>query len=128
MAQESNEEEFVCSLEKVGLKSFVRNCAEIGVISKNVKESLEYLDPAVPRPLCIRYLLLHAYEQLEGNSRLSKSWFDLLTKHGVPNHLFKLEQSVPEDLQLSSGRNVQNSHVSLQHQVNLSFQKKMSQH
>ena len=114
MAQESNEEEFVCSLEKVDLKSFVRNCAEIGIISKNVKESLEYLDPAVPRPLCIRYLLLHAYEQLEGNSGLSKSWFDLLTKHGVPSHLFKLEQSVPEDLQLSSGHNVQNSHVSLQ--------------
>ena len=114
MAQESNEEEFVCSLEKVDLKSFVRNCAEIGVISKNVKESLEYLDPAVPRPLCIRYLLLHAYEQLEGNSGLSKSWFDLLTKHGVPRHLFKLEQSVREDLQLSSGHNVQNSHVSLQ--------------
>ena len=114
MAQKNNEEEFVCSLEKVDLKSFVRNCAEIGVISKNVEESFEYLDPAVPRPLCIRYLLLHAYEQLEGNSGLSKSWFDLLTKHGVPNHLFKLEQSVREDLQLSSGHNVQNSHVSLQ--------------
>ena len=110
----SNEDEIVRYLEKVDLKSFVRNCVEIGVISKNVKESFEYLDPAVPRPLCIRYLLLHAYEQLEGNSRLSKSWFDLLTKHGVPSHLFKLEQSVPEDLQLSSGHNVQNSHVSLQ--------------
>ena len=110
----SNEDEIVRYLEKVDLKSFVRNCAEIGVISKNVKESFEYLDPAVPRPLCIRYLLLHAYEQLEGNSRLSKSWFDLLTKHGVSRHLFKLEQSVPEDSQLSSGHNVQNSHVSLQ--------------
>ena len=109
----SNEDEIVRYLEKVDLKSFVRNCVEIGVISKNVKESFEYLDPAVPRPLCIRYLLQHAYEQLEGNSGLSKSWFDLLTKHGVPNHLFKLEQSVPEDLQLSSGHNVQNSHVSL---------------
>ena len=110
----SNEDEIVRYLEKVDLKSFVRNCVEIGVISKNVKESFEYLDPAVPRPLCIRYLLLHAYEQLEGNSRLSKSWFDLLTKLGVPNHLFKLEQSVPEDLQLSSGHTVRNSHVSLQ--------------
>ena len=101
----SNGDEIVRYLEKVDLKSFVRNCAEIGVISENVKESSEYLDPAVPRPLCIRYLLLHACEQLEGNSRLSKSWFDLLTKHGVPRHLFKLEQS---------GHNVQNSHVSLQ--------------
>ena len=110
----NNEDEIVRYLEKVDLKSFVRNCAEIRVISKNVKESFEYLDPAVPRPLCIRYLLQHAYEQLEGNSGLSKSSFDLLTKHGVPRHLFKLEQSVREDLQLSSGHNVQNSHVSLQ--------------
>ena len=107
----SNEDEIVRYLEKVDLKSFVRNCVEIGVISKNVKESFEYLDPAVPRPLCIRYLLLHAYEQLEGNSGLSKSWFDLLTKHGVLSHLFKWEQSVQGDLQLPSERNVQNTHV-----------------
>ena len=107
----SNEDEIVRYLEKVDLKSFVRNCAEIGVISKNVKESFEYLDPAVPRPLCIRYLLQHAYEQLEGNSGLSKSWFDLLTKHGVPSHLFKREQSVQGDLQLPSEHNVQNTHV-----------------
>ena len=44
----------------------------------------------MPRPLQIRYLLLHACHTLEkGNSKLRERWFKLLAKHGVPSQLVR---------------------------------------
>lgn len=73
----------------VDLESLSRGCAEIKVIPKSVHESLKCLDPppALSLRRKVRYLLLHAYESLEGKPRMYKSWLKVLAEHGVSGQL-----------------------------------------
>ena len=80
----SREQEIVLALENADLRKLSREGAELGVIPQEVKTSLDSLDPAVPHSRQSRYLLLHAYEQLEGNHRLCGRLIKWLQKHGVP--------------------------------------------
>ena len=77
------EEEIVEFLEPSDLDALSTKGAEIGVISLEVKRSFHILDPKVPSPRKIRYLLMHVYEQLEANSWRLEQWLKVLGKHGV---------------------------------------------
>ena len=79
-------------------KDFIRNCTEIGIYSReiggSIKKSFEALDSNVPRDVSIRYLLVHAYDGLEGNQRLFEPFLKVLAKYRVPTDLIhKLTQS-----------------------------------
>lgn len=97
----SFQEEVVASLRKhADLREFSRDIAQYKIVSQDVKKSFDSLDPSVPRPLQIRYLLLHAYQRLEeGNSRLRERWFTLLAMHGVPSQLVRsIKEAQPQSL------------------------------
>ena len=56
--------------------------------------SFEALDSNVPRDVSIRYLLVHAYDGLQGNQRLFEPFLKVLAKYGVPTDLIhKVKQS-----------------------------------
>ena len=79
-----------CLDEHADLEKFSRDIAEKGIVSQGMKKSFDSLDPSVPRPRKIRYLLLHACQRLEkGNSKLRERYFKLLAKHGVPSQLVR---------------------------------------
>ena len=79
-----------CLDEHADLEKFSRDIAEKGIVSQDVKKSFDSLDPSVPRPRQIRYLLLHACQRLEkGNSKLRERYFKLLAKHGVSSQLVR---------------------------------------
>ena len=89
-------------------KDFIRNCTEIGIYSRaiggsrslklrdrpSIKQSFEALDSVVPRDVSIRYLLVHAYDGLQGNRRLFQPFLKVLAKYGIPADLIhKVTQS-----------------------------------
>ena len=77
------EGEIVKLLESSDLGALSTEADELGVISSDVKRTFDTLDPNVPRPRKIRYLLIHAYEQLESNPRQLERWLKVLSRHGV---------------------------------------------
>ena len=85
-------------LEKADLTSFVRSCMDFGIIHDNVKKSFESLDPDVPRPLSIRYLLSHAYEVLKGNPEQYQHLLEVLANHGVSREVLGIVELSYQDL------------------------------
>ena len=90
--------DIVCCLEKADLTSFMRSCMDFGIIHDNVKKSFESLDPAVPRPLSIRYLLSHAYEVLKGNPKQCQHLLEVLAYHGVSREVLGMVEQSYQDL------------------------------
>ena len=92
-ALKNNEEEIVRGF-RGDPKDFIRNCTEIGIYSRaiggSIKKSFEALDSNVPRDVSIRYLLVHAYDGLQGNQRLFEPFLKVLAKYGVPDHVLLL--------------------------------------
>ena len=86
-ALKAHEDEVVDSLVSCDLEALSREAAEIGVIPVAVKKSLDSMDPSVPHPRKLRYLLLQAYRQLEANSKLVERWLKVLVMHGVSKAL-----------------------------------------
>ena len=100
-ALKNNEEEIVRGF-RGDPKDFIRNCTEIGIYSReiggSIKKSFEVLDSNVPRDVSIRYLLVHAYDGLQGNQRLFGPFLKVLVKFGVPTDLIhKVTQSYTID-------------------------------
>ena len=96
-ALKNNEEEIVCRFSG-DPKDFIRKCTEKGIYSReiggSIKKSFEALDSNVPRDVSIRYLLVHAYDGLQGNQRLFEPFLKVLAKYGVPTDLIhKVTQS-----------------------------------
>ena len=58
IALRENEKEILDCLENANMNELSREGREAGVISQDVKKSLDSMDPNVPRPQKIRYLLL----------------------------------------------------------------------
>ena len=78
------EKDVVRSLENADLKSLLLECMSIRAIPQALKTNFESLDPeAVPRPLMVRYLLLHVYEWLDANPRLYERWLKVLGRYVV---------------------------------------------
>ena len=78
----SAEEGVVGCLEAADLRRFLDDSCALGAIPQGVKKDFASLDPeAVPRPLMVRYLLLHVYEWLEANPRLYERWLKVLGKY-----------------------------------------------
>ena len=94
-ALKNNEEEIVCRFNG-DPKDFIRNCTEIGIYSReigsSIKKSFESLDldSNVPRDVSIRYLLVHAYDGIQGDQRLYEPFLKVLAKYGVPDHVLLL--------------------------------------
>ena len=87
------EEEVVHSLKNADLDSFLNETTSIGAIPQAVKTTVDFLDPdAVPRPLIVRYLLLHVYEWLEANPRLYERWLKVLGRYVSEELLCKVRQ------------------------------------
>ena len=86
-ALKNNEEDIVCRFSG-DPKDFIRKCTEIGIYSReiggSIKKSFEALDSNVPRDVSIRYLLVHAYDGLQGNQRLYEPFLKMLANYGVP--------------------------------------------
>ena len=97
-AFKSSEGDIVRCLEKADLTSFVRRCMDFGIIHDNVKKSFESLDPAVPHPLSIRYLLLHAYEVLKRNPEQYQHLLEALANHGVSREVLGMVKQSYQDL------------------------------
>ena len=97
-AFKSSEGDIVRCLENADLTSFVRSCMDFGIIHDNVKKSFESLDPAVPRPLSIRYLLSHAYEVLKGNPEQYQHLLEVLASHGVSREVLGMVEQSYQDL------------------------------
>ena len=97
-AFQSSEGDIVRCLEKADLTSFMRSCMDFGIIHDNVKKSFESLDPAVPRPLSIRYLLLHAYEVLKCNPEQCQHLLEVLAYHGVSREVLGIVEQSYQDL------------------------------
>ena len=93
-------EEVVDSLNKhADLEKFTRDIAQCKIISQDVKKCFDSLDPPVPRPLQIRYLLLHAKKRLEkGNPKLCECWLKLLAQYGVPSQLLLRSRTEAQSL------------------------------
>ena len=93
-------EKVVDSLNKhADLEKFSRDIAQYKIISQDVKKCFDSLDPPVPRPLQIRYLLLHAKKRLEkGNPKLCECWLKLLAQHGVPSQLLLRSRTEAQSL------------------------------
>ena len=93
IALKNNEEEIVRGFSG-DPKDFIRKCTEIGIYSReiggSIKQSFEALDSNVPRDVSIRYLLVHAYDGLQGNQRLFQPFLKVLAKYGVPDHVLLL--------------------------------------
>ena len=91
------QKEIESCLQAAGLENLFRESRETGIIPQDVKKSLDTLDTCVPRPLRIRYLLLHACKQLESNCRLFECFLEVLGKHGVSSPVLKsVRQRVTE--------------------------------
>ena len=94
-ALKNNEEEIVCRFSG-DPKDFIRKCTEIGIYSREIGDSIKKsfealdLDSNVPRDVSIRYLLVHAYDGLQGNQRLFQPFLKVLAKYGVPDHVLLL--------------------------------------
>ena len=87
------EDKVVHSLKNADLDSFFYESTTIGAIPPAVKTTVDYLDPkAVPRPLMVRYLLLHVYEWLEANPRLHERWLKVLGRYVSEELLCKVRQ------------------------------------
>ena len=85
--------EVVRSLKNADLNSFIYESISVGLIPQAVKINFDYLDPdAVPRPLVVRYLLLHVYEWLEANPRLYERWLKVLSEYVSEELLSKVRQ------------------------------------
>ena len=97
-AFKSSEGDIVRCLENADLTSFVRSCMDFGIIHDNVKKSFESLDPDVPRPLSIRYLLSHAYEVLKGNPEQCQHLLEVLANHGVSREVLGMVEQSYQDL------------------------------
>ena len=97
-AFKSSEGDIVRCLENADLTSFVRSCMDFGIIHDNVKKSFESLDPDVPRPLSIRYLLSHAYEVLKGNPEQCQHLLEVLANHGVSREVLGIVEQSYQDL------------------------------
>ena len=86
-ALKNNEEEIVRGFSG-DPKDFIRKCTEIGIYSReiggSIKKNFEALDSNVPRDVSIRYLLMHAYDGLQGNQRLFEPFLKMLANYGVP--------------------------------------------
>ena len=86
-ALKNNEEEIVRRFSG-DPKDFIRKCTEVGIFSRAIgrmiKKSFEDLDSNVPRDVSIRYLLVHAYDSLQGNQG---PFLKLLANYGVPAEL-----------------------------------------
>ena len=109
-ALKNNEEEIVCGFSG-DPKDFIRKCTEIGIysraIGRSIKKSFEALDSNVPRDVSIRYLLVHAYDGLQGNQRLFQPFLKVLAKYGVPTELIlKVTQSFRSMETVGSGVHV----------------------
>ena len=87
------EGDLVTFLKDSNLSNLVRKGVETGIISQTFEDSFECLDPNVPRPTKIRYLLLHACEQVEDNPRLYERFLKVLAEHGVPSNVLDSIQS-----------------------------------
>ena len=87
------ESDLVTSLKDVDLSDLVREGVETGTIRQTLKDTFESLDPNVPRPTKIRYLLLHACEQVKDNPRLYERFLKVLAGHGVPSNVLDSMQS-----------------------------------
>ena len=87
------ESDLVTSLKDADLSDLVREGVETGIIRQTLKDSFESLDPNVPRPTKIRYLLLHACEQVEDNPSLYERFLKVLARHGVPSKVLDSMQS-----------------------------------
>ena len=90
--------DIVRCLEKADLTSFMRSCMDFGIIHDNVKKSFESLDPDVPCPLSIRYLLSHAYEVLKGNPEQCQHLLEVLANHGVSREVLGIVEQSYQDL------------------------------
>ena len=87
------EVEVVQSLKKADLNSFLHESTSIGAIPQAVKTKFNHLDPnAVPRPLMVRYLLLHVYEWLEANPRLYERWLKVLGRYVSSQVLYEVRE------------------------------------
>ena len=84
MAEKTSLEHLASHLEGADLEGLIEECAEFKIIPQNVKKSFALLDPKLPLPRKIRYILLHACKQLEGNPRLQARWLEVLSRFGVP--------------------------------------------
>ncbi len=91
-AFKNHEDELVDSLESADLKTLISESAEIGVLPQDVKKAFESLD-AVPRPLKLRYLLMHAYASLRDKPRLFERWLKVLARHASKQVLCNVRQS-----------------------------------
>ena len=89
-ALKDHEDELVDLLEDTDLVRLARFGSERGLISQDVKKSLESMDPNVHWPTKIRYLFLHVYESLQSNPRLYERWLKLLSKHGASSEALEL--------------------------------------
>lgn len=71
--------------------SLLKEGEEMGAISQGVKKSFECLDDNINHLLKIRYLLLHAYEELNTkHPTIYKEWLRVLHKHGITSDLVTL--------------------------------------
>ena len=82
-ALKDHEDKLVASLKDTDLVSLTRSGLERGFISRDVKKSLESMDPNVHWSTKIRYLFLHVYESLQRNPRFYERWLKLLSEHGA---------------------------------------------
>ena len=87
------EEGVVGCLEAADLRKFLDDSCALGAIPQGVKKDFASLDPeAVPRPLIVRYLLLHVYEWLEANPRLYERWLKVLGRYVSSQVLHKVRE------------------------------------
>ena len=99
------EGDLVSSLEDVDLSNLFSEGVKAGIIRQTLENSFEFLYPNVPRPTKIRYLLLHACEQVEDNPRLYERFLEVLAGHGVPSNVL-------DSMQLNYNNYCADSHVS----------------
>ena len=88
-AIKDNEDELVSHLLDRDLEKFSKECAQARIFTPSIKKSFEHLDSNVSRDLSIRYLLLHAYDGLQGNQRLFQLFLKVLAKSRVPAGLLR---------------------------------------
>ena len=81
----AHEDEVMDALVSCDLKleALSREAAESGIVSIEVKKSLDCMDPSVLHSRSLRYLLLHVYVQVETNPTLYARWLEVLGRHGV---------------------------------------------
>ena len=88
-AIKDNEDELVRHLLDSDLDKFIKECAQARIFTRSIKKSFEHLDSNVSRDLSVRYLLLHAYDGLQGNQRLFQLFLKVLAKSRVPAWLMR---------------------------------------